>query len=332
MTPPRRWSRLISTGNVVIDLVVAVARLPERGGDLLADSATYYTGGAFNVMAAAARLGLPTVYAGVLGTGPRAERARADLEGEAIAVIGQPAATDDTGLVVCLVEPDGERTFVTVRGAEATLTAAALRAVTVEPSDVVHVSGYSLAFAANRTALLPWLRALNPAVAVLFDPGPLISDLPPDAVSQVLARADWLTCNAAEARQLTNAGQLQDAVAELRKLAPRADVIVRAGADGAWLAERNRPAVLAAAPRVRPADTTGAGDAHTGALLAALAEGVPPLDAVRLANVAAAVAVTRRGPATGPTRADLVATEVTEFRTASPPRRDSCGAPGPATR
>ena len=59
------------------------------------------------------------------------------------------------------------------------------------------------------------------------------------------------------------------------------------------------------APTVRAVDTTGAGDAHAGVFLAALADGLPPDAAARRANAAAALAVTRPGPATSPTRAEL---------------------------
>jgi len=48
------------------------------------------------------------------------------------------------------------------------------------------------------------------------------------------------------------------------------------------------------APSLEVADTTGAGDAHTGTFMAALAAGASPLDAVRRANLAAATAVSKR--------------------------------------
>jgi sugar/nucleoside kinase (ribokinase family) len=59
------------------------------------------------------------------------------------------------------------------------------------------------------------------------------------------------------------------------------------------------------APAVTAVDTTGAGDAHSGVFLAALADGLPAADAARRANAAAALAVTRPGPATSPARAEL---------------------------
>jgi len=59
------------------------------------------------------------------------------------------------------------------------------------------------------------------------------------------------------------------------------------------------------APVVTAIDTTGAGDAHSGVFLAALAAGLPAADAARRANAAAALTVTRSGAAVSPTRAEL---------------------------
>jgi len=52
-------------------------------------------------------------------------------------------------------------------------------------------------------------------------------------------------------------------------------------------------------------DTTGAGDAHSGVFLAGLAAALPPDAAARRANAAAALVVTRPGPAVSPSRAEL---------------------------
>ena len=52
-------------------------------------------------------------------------------------------------------------------------------------------------------------------------------------------------------------------------------------------------------------DTNGAGDCHTGVLLAEVAAGRGWVGAARRANAAAAIKVTRRGPATAPTAAEV---------------------------
>ena len=79
----------------------------------------------------------------------------------------------DTGFVVSIVDATGERTFLTSRGAEATLTVADLDAVRPAPGDAVYLSGYSLAHPSNAAALLDWLGSLGEEHGVAFDPGPL---------------------------------------------------------------------------------------------------------------------------------------------------------------
>ena len=111
--------RLVFAGEAIVDVVMRVPALPQRGGDALATSAEITAGGGFNVMAAAARQGLPVLYAGGHGTGPWGDLVRAALAAEGIDRLRPPDPDRDTGFDVALVEPDAERTFVTHLGAEA---------------------------------------------------------------------------------------------------------------------------------------------------------------------------------------------------------------------
>src|SRR5262249_6885531 len=138
-------------------------------------------------------------YGGAHGTGPQADLARAALAAEGIAVLLPPTPGLDTGFVITLVEPTGERTFVSSPGAEARLTLAALATVTARPQDTVYLSGYALAHEANRAALLGWLPGLPATARLVFDPGPLGAQIPAAALDQVEDRADWWAGNAAEA-------------------------------------------------------------------------------------------------------------------------------------
>jgi sugar/nucleoside kinase (ribokinase family) len=303
MTSP--FTRLLHLGNVVVDVVLEVPALPEPGGDVLATGSQTAAGGGFNVMAAAARLGLAVAYGGVLGSGPFAALARAACAAEGIEVLRPAKPGLDTGFVVSIVDATGERTFLTSRGAEATLTVADLDPVRPAPGDAVYLSGYSLAHPSNAAALLDWLGHLGEEHVVAFDPGPLAGALPGDVLAPVLARADWVTCNARESALLTGAADPGDALRALTGRLPRAGVLVRAGPDGCLLGGRGFVAQRVPGFRVEVVDTNGAGDTHTGAFLASLASGMPVVEAVRRANGAAALSVTRRGPATGPGLAEL---------------------------
>ena len=76
--------------------------------------------------------------------------------------------------------------------------------------------------------------------------------------------------------------------------------VVRLGADGCIILVPGGEPVHVPGFPVNVVDSNGAGDAHIGAFLAALAAGWHPLDAARRANACAAIAVTRSGPATAP--------------------------------
>jgi sugar/nucleoside kinase (ribokinase family) len=299
------FTRLLHLGNVVVDVVLQVPALPEPGGDVFATGAQTAAGGGFNVMAAATRQGLAVAYGGVIGTGPFAALAMSACTAEGVEVL-QPAKPGlDTGFVISVVDATGERTFLTSRGAEATLTAADLVPVRPAPGDAVYLSGYGLAHPSNAPALLGWLGRLGDGHVVAVDPGPLAGALPEGVLRPVLDRADWVTCNARESALLTGSADPGEALRVLAGRLPRAGILVRVGADGCLLSLRGSPPEHVPGFAVEAVDTNGAGDTHTGVFLAALASGAGPAEAVRRANAAAALSVTRRGPAAGPTRAEL---------------------------
>ncbi len=87
-------------------------------------------------------------------------------------------------------------------------------------------------------------------------------------------------------------------------LRPGAVTIVRDGPRGCLVREGSDAVFVPGHPR-RPVDTNGAGDTHTGVLLAERAAGLSWADAAARANAAGALKVTRRGPDTAPTRAEI---------------------------
>jgi sugar/nucleoside kinase (ribokinase family) len=298
-------ARLVSVGNVVIDLIAWIPAVPAAGGDVLASSSEMAPGGGFNVLAAARRQGMRAAYGGAHGTGPFGDLARRALVREGIDVLNPPSPGIDTGYDVALVDDDGERTFITSVGAEATLDREGLDRIRLESDDVVHVSGYSLLGSPRREAIVGWLESIDRRQRVLVDPGPLVGEIPDDVLTGVLSRATWWSCNAREAETLTGSSDPIGAARELSARAPGCGIVVRRGAAGCVVViDQGAPVAVDGFP-VDVVDTNGAGDAHVGAFLAALARGEDPGAAARTANACAAIAVSRRGPATAPTLAEV---------------------------
>jgi sugar/nucleoside kinase (ribokinase family) len=253
-------------------------------------------------MVSARRQGAAVAYAGLCGTGPFGDLSRREMEKAGIELLQPAYLGADTGYDVALVDPAGERTFATSLGAESRLDTEHLERIALAPGDIVYVSGYGLVDAHNGRALTRWLAKVDPDVSVVVDPGPLVGDIPDDVLRVVVERTDWWSCNQREATITTG---LADPVEAALALTARQGVVVRVGPDGCYLVQPDAPPVLVPGHQVSTVDTNGAGDAHTGAFIAGLLAGLQPFPALARANAVAAIAVTRYGPATAPTAAEL---------------------------
>ena len=329
--------RVVHTGQVVIDLTLRIEALPEPGGDVFADEAGMGLGGGYNVLVAARRLGVETLFAGTLGRGPFSQAADAGLA--AIGAVHVGARVDgDLGYCVAMTDARAERTFVSAAGAETRDPLDAFDRLEVGAEDVVYVSGYSLAHAANTAALERLVRRLVGSAgrtgdggggrsgggarggggaaggrpgAVLFDVSPMVGTAPMESLEMVGALDPIWSLNEREAGILAarlgldapDGDRAATAEALARRLGP---VLVRAGASGSWFASDDG-LIRTPSVSVKPVDTNGAGDAHSGVLAAALARGVALPVALRWANAAGALSTTRRGPATCPTEKEIMA-------------------------
>jgi sugar/nucleoside kinase (ribokinase family) len=296
--------RVIHTAQALVDAVMEVPALPSRGGNVMATTYHRYAGGAVTILLAAARSGASCVHAGAVGTGPNGDLIRAVLAAEGVTVSSPPVPDMDTGVCVVLVEPTAERSFVTTQGAERRISVESLDSCAPTGGDLVCVSGYSLV-GRTRDPLLAWLDTLDPGVVVVLDPGAAFAELDAGLRDRVLARTRVWTGNADEAGALTGVHGMHEATEVVAALLPPdAVTIVRDGPRGCAVRERGTTDFLPGHPQ-RAVDTNGAGDTHTGVLLAERAAGSSWVRAAARANAAGAIKVTRRGPDTAPTRAEI---------------------------
>ncbi len=153
---------------------------------------------------------------------------------------------------------------------------------------------------------MPPRRSRARGMTVILDPAPARPLSP-----ALLANTDILTPNETEARILlgvppgnVSLGDAPGLAAKLRALGPKC-VILKLGDKGAYLADGRHDGAFPTL-KVQAIDATAAGDTFNGALAVALAEGKGLPDAIRFANCAAAISVTRLGAQTSvPTRAEV---------------------------
>ncbi|HEV2427136.1 MAG TPA: PfkB family carbohydrate kinase [Acidimicrobiales bacterium] len=302
--------RLVVLDSVLADVTLLVDAVPETGSDTRARSSLIAAGGGFNVAAAAVRQGMDALYGGRLGTGPFSTMARSALRHEGVGVALRPDQAGDIGVCLVLVDSESQRTFITAPGCELRLSGADLASLGVRKGDVLYLSGYNFVYPEVGPTVGAWLARLERGVVVAFDPGARVSDIPDGLLTSVLSRTDWVLASTEEARALTGAGSAAAAAGALARRSGRG-AVVHDGERGCVVAVGE---AVTSVPgyHVTAVDSNGAGDAHNGVFLAGLASGLDPVAAADRANGAAALAVTRLGPATSPS-ADELAQWFTQF-------------------
>ena len=288
------FKRMVSLGSALLDVSMRIPGLPPKGGDAFADVGFSMIGGGHNTDSAAARLGLPVVHVGSIGTGLSSEQYLLEAAKDGITFAGRVLEDRDLGICVTLFEPDGERTFITHAGAEHQLSLDFLKSLKLGPTDAVYLTGYELFHPGSGKPLGEWLLS-NPlnGAALFFDPTSVVDQIDQEVLEWIRREAFVITVNEWE----------------FEKLQPRATdralFVRRIGAEGSEMYEAAQLRHKVAGVLVEVVDTTGAGDVHTGALIAALAAGKNWPESLEVANRAAAFCVTKFGGPTGPTLAEL---------------------------
>lgn len=286
--------RVVVVGDVIDDIIV-VPRGPIRPDTDTAASITRHPGGsACNTAAWLGWLGAPVDLVGRVGAGDAARHASA-LRASGVTAHLSEDATLLTGTIVIVV--DGEtRTMLTDRGANATLPVDAVTDALLAEAAVLHLTGYSLfdAFTLDDLDTLV-ARAHAHGAIVTFDPGStgFISDFGLERFRRALAGIDVLLPNLDEGRLLS--GQHDRAAVADALLAHCPAVVITGGASSVLVTRRGEPAVEVAVEARRAIDPTGAGDAFTAGLVAALVGGADLVAAAHDGVRAASVAVTLSG-------------------------------------
>ncbi|UMG91558.1 ribokinase [Nocardioides sp. TF02-7] len=294
---------VVVVGSVNRDYVCRVAALPAPGETVLGADVVVGSGGkGGNQAVAASLLGARTAIVARVGRDRDGRALVKDLADAWVDTSEVLATAEHTGTAFVLVDAAGENAIVVAPGANELLepgTTARAVGVLARPPGVV-VTQAEIPEAALDAAVRAAADAGCRAVVNLAPFRPLAAD--------VLALCDPLVVNESEVsgllgRRVRGTDQATTAV---RELAGRCrSVVVTVGADGAVVGACGEVTHVPA-ERVDVVDTTGAGDAFTGATAAALSAGRDLVDAVRIGVLAGTYAVQRPGAqASFPRAADL---------------------------
>lgn len=272
--PQPSTGTLLFVGCATLDSIALVEDYPAADSrTVAADFATAGGGPAATAAVAAARAGAATAFAGVLGTDEEGDRIIAGLQAEGVdtsAVIRDPNVK--TGASVIVVSKASEsRAIVTRPVPPVSFPAGSRFHELLQSAAWVHVDHLGWNAVASGT------RGDLGTLRISVDAGNPIPSFNPKGVALYVPTIERLRAEYGE--QLSAAALLQKAVDD-----GASAVVATAGSEGAWVKDGNGDPVHVPATPANIVSTLGAGDVYHGALLAAVAAGLPLVEAAAFAG------------------------------------------------
>jgi sugar/nucleoside kinase (ribokinase family) len=287
---PARSSILV-IGDVMTDVIVRPEGPLARGSDRRASITVRPGGSAANQAAWLASFGVKVDLVARVGAADvESETARFKAMGVMPYLVGD--RTHETGRLIALIDPDGERSFLTDRGANEALEARDIPDALIEGAALIHLSGYSFFSPSPREAVLDVMRRAGDK-PISIDPASaeFLREVGADDFAAWTRGAAILFPNEEEAGILADSDNPETQCARLAAGYPL--VVIKRGVAGAEVAEGARRWRVSA-PKIEAIDTTGAGDAFVAAFLAARLTGAdiqPALERAATAGAAASAIV-----------------------------------------
>lgn len=285
--------KILVIGSANTDMIVQVPYIPRPGETILGGTFSTAPGGkGANQAVAAARAGGQVTFITRLGKDMFGDNALQGYHNDGIDtshIIRD--ATAPSGVAMIYVAKDGENSIAVASGANMNLSPGDLmKAESALDSADILLMQLEIPLATVETAAA---MAYEKNIPVILNPAPA-QELSEDLLKTITI----LTPNESEAQLLTGIPVRNhiDAGKAAKALLDKGvkTVIVTLGGRGALIVDENGERLVKSF-EVKAIDTTAAGDVFNGALAVALALGKMLDEAVRFANAAAALSVTRLG-------------------------------------
>ena len=281
---------IVLLGGLLLDRYFHIDRWPARGQDGYLEREESFVGGcSINMAATVHNLGGQAYVATCIGSDPIGQGILSYLEKNGLSQRLVHTVPGTSGSCLVFSEPEGERTFLTHKGAECVFTPELAQELLLTAPSWVGVTGYYLLGDNPEDIMICMEELYRAGTKFLFDPSPMVSEIEPDILARMVKISDILTPNASELhpfggeqgiRELTAAGKT---------------IILTQGASGGTV-YTSTGTFDYASTLCNVVDTTGAGDSFSGALLYAVTEGYTLEQGIELAARCAAKTCEICGP------------------------------------
>lgn len=298
-------NRVIVIGELNIDAVASgLAEVPKMGVEILASDFRLTLGSASAIFACGvAKLGHEVTFVAKVGSDYFGEFCRSALREAGVST--RHVSGDEhlkTGVTISL-STRKDRALVTYLGAIAAMGPEHVRRSWLKGHNHLHMTSYFLQTRMQPSFPQIFRDARQLGLSTSFDPNSDPAHIWSDSIREVFAYTDLLFLNETEALQLTRARNARAALKALSKEVPCA--VIKLGARGA-LAVKDGGITSAAAFKVKPTDTTGAGDSFAAGFVSSYLRGRSIPECLSAGNACGALSTLQAGGTAGqPTRQAL---------------------------
>lgn len=295
-------NRVIVIGELNIDAVASgLSEAPKMGAEILARDFRLTLGSASAIFASGlAKLGHEVTFIAKVGADDLGRLCLTALREAGVST--RNVFRDGnlkTGVTISL-STRKDRALVTYLGAIAALGPEDVNTSRLKGHTHLHMTSYFLQTRLQPSFAQIFREAREMGLSTSFDPNSDPSNLWSPSIREVLAHTDLLFLNQQEALQFTRARTARGALKVLGKEVPCA--VIKLGARGA-LAIKDGAVTAAAGFKVKPTDTTGAGDSFAAGFVSSYLQGRPIAECLDAANACGALSTLQAGGTAGqPTR------------------------------
>jgi len=285
--------KILVVGSSNVDINVLTHKIPKIGETLMANSMRYsYGGKGANQALTCAKLEADVTFLGCVGDDDHGKAIQENFRSVGINCDRMAISKDEpTGTALITIDETGQNTIVVVPGANFDCDIEYLKA----NDDAFKTADYILLQMEIPLDTIEYAisRAHHFGKKVILNPAPALPDLNPEIYKKI----DYFTPNETELDIMSKSLGIFDSEDDKINALLNAgikNIIITLGEKGAYFVNRKTRKLIDAI-EVNAIDTVGAGDCFNGAFVSALAQGKNEVEAIKFANQAASIAVTREG-------------------------------------
>ncbi len=283
-------NKTLVIGAAFVDVLMDVPNLPTTGEDVSGKLRANIVGGsAFNVYGAIKYAEQDVDLFVPIGKGHYADLVSKDMVKKSIKPLLKVDGADN-GWDISFVEPDGERSFLTVNGIEQLWQPDWFKIINISDYDAFYISGYEMEDEKAARVILDALDKRESSAVVLFDASPRIEYIYDETIQRLYDNHVIIHCNEDEIDHLVPG--VSSLELKCRQLFEKthSPVILTLGKQGAYLCEGKYSQMIRSI-NVKVVNTLGAGDTFCGGFLAGLSQDMSVQEAVQEGNEIAGLVV-----------------------------------------